>query len=404
MTTTSSQDTGRQEIRRISFGHTFLCLALLWIAGNGMRLTILAVPPIIPLIHDDLHMSETQVGILSGLPAALFAFAAVPGSLLIARFGARTALIVGLLATGIGSALRGASPDVAILYATTILTGFGVAVMQPAMPPLVRAWLPTRIGFATAVYTNGLLIGEVFPVALTGILVLPLVGGNWRADVVVWGVPCIIIALIIALLAPRAAPQAVTAAPRKWWPDWKSGLIWRLGLMLGSVNAMYFTTNFFIPNFLRQTGHAADIDAALTAINVGQLPASILLLFVAGRLVRQKWPYIVSGLICIVAILGIVYGNSFVIISGAAMIGFAAAVVLILMLALPPLLSPPDDVHRTAAAMFTISYTCALVVPVLSGIAWDLTGVPAAAFLPIGLCGILLIVPALSFKIRPYEG
>ncbi len=398
MTTTSSQDAGR-----ISFGHTFLCLALLWIAGNGMRLTILAVPPIIPLIHDDLRMSETQVGILSGLPAALFAFAAVPGSLLIARFGARTALIVGLLATGVGSALRGASGDVAMLYATTILTGFGVAVMQPAMPPLVRAWLPTRIGFATAVYTNGLLIGEVFPVALTGILILPLVG-SWRADVVVWGAPCIVIALIIALFAPRAPTQAVTAAPRKWWPDWKSGLIWRLGLMLGSVNAMYFTTNFFIPNFLRQTGHAADIDAALTAINVGQLPASILLLFVAGRLVRQKWPYIVSGLICLAAILGIVYGNSFVIIGGAALIGFAAAVVLILMLALPPLLSPPDDVHRTAAAMFTISYTCALVVPVLSGIAWDLTGVPAAAFLPIGLCAILLIVPALSFKIRPYEG
>lgn len=397
--TTTTQDAGRNSI-----GHMVLCLALLWIAGNGMRLTILAIPPIIPFIHDDLNMSETQIGILSGLPAALFAFAAVPGSLLIARFGALAALIVGLLATGIGSALRGASGDVAMLYATTILTGFGVAVMQPAMPPLVRAWLPNRIGFATAVYTNGLLIGEVLPVALTGMLVLPLVGGSWRADVVVWGVPCVVIALIIALLAPRAATPVVMTAPRKWWPDWRSGLIWRLGIMLGSVNAMYFTTNFFIPNFLRQTGHAADIDAALTAINVGQLPASVLLLFVAGRLIRQKWPYIVSGCLCIAAILSIVYGNSFMIICGAAMVGFAAAVVLILMLALPPLLSPPDDVHRTAAAMFTISYTCALVVPVLSGMAWDLTGVPAAAFIPIGLCGVLLIVPSLNFKIRPYRG
>ena len=53
--------------------------------------------------------------------------------------------------------------------------------MQPSMPPLVRAWLPDRIGFATAVYTNGLLIGEVLPVALTLPLVLPLVGGSWRA-------------------------------------------------------------------------------------------------------------------------------------------------------------------------------------------------------------------------------
>jgi len=349
-------------------------------------------------------MSETQVGILSGLPAALFALAAVPGSLLIARFGALTALIVGLLATGLGSALRGASGGVVMLYATTILTGFGVAVMQPSMPPLVRAWLPNRIGFATALYTNGLLIGEVLPVALTGMLVLPLVGGSWRADLVVWGVPCAVIALIIAVLAPRPAAPAVAPAPKKWWPDWRSGLIWRLGIMLGSVNAMYFTTNFFIPNYLRATGHAADIDAALTALNVGQLPASVLLLFVANQWIRKKWPYFVSGLLCLLAMFAIVYGDSFTIVAGAAVVGFAAAAVLILMLALPPLLSPPDDVHRTAAAMFTISYSCALIVPVLSGIAWDLTGVPAAAFIPIGLCGILLIVPSLGFKIRPYQG
>ena len=52
----------------------------------------------------------------------------------------------------------------------------GVSIMQPALPPLVRAWFPQRIGFATAVYTNGLLIGETLAVALTIPLVLPLVG------------------------------------------------------------------------------------------------------------------------------------------------------------------------------------------------------------------------------------
>ena len=73
-----------------------ISLFLLWLAGNGLRLTILAVPPVIPLIHDDLHMSATQVGILTGLPSMLFAIAAVPGSLLIARLGVRTALVADL--------------------------------------------------------------------------------------------------------------------------------------------------------------------------------------------------------------------------------------------------------------------------------------------------------------------
>src|SRR5215472_43903 len=111
-----------------SFAPLLTRVILLWLAGNGMRMTVLAVPPLIPLIHNDLHMSETEVGILAGLPVVLFACAAVPGSLLIARFGAVTTLIVGLVAAALGSALRGAAPNVAALYAATVVTGLGVAV------------------------------------------------------------------------------------------------------------------------------------------------------------------------------------------------------------------------------------------------------------------------------------
>jgi CP family cyanate transporter-like MFS transporter len=70
------------------------------------------------------------------------------------------------------------------------------------------------------------------------------------------------------------------------------------------------------------------------------------------------------------------------------------------MLALPPLLSAPEDVPRVTAAMFTISYSCAVIVPVVSGFGWDLTGIPAAAFIPIALCNILLIAFAPSVRVR----
>ena len=197
-------------------------LLLLWLAGIALRLTILAVPPVIPLIHDELNLSATQIGILTGLPSMLFAFAAVPGSLLIARLGVRTALVVGLALTAIGGALRGALPDVAWLYAMTIAMGAGVAIMQVTMPPAVRAWLPDRIGFATAVYTNGLLIGEILPVALMLPLVLPMVGGSWQWGFVVWSAPVAVIAIVVMALAPRAALNASSVARRRWWPDWRS--------------------------------------------------------------------------------------------------------------------------------------------------------------------------------------
>ena len=379
-------------------GQLMTAFLLLWLAGAALRLTILAVPPVIPLIHDELHLSATQIGILTGLPSMLFAFAAVPGSLLIARLGVRTALVVGLGVTAIGGALRGALPDVAWLYAMTIAMGAGVAIMQVTMPPAVRAWLPERIGFATAVYTNGLLIGEILPVALMLPLVLPLVGGSWQWGFVVWSVPVAIIAIVVLALAGRQASansaKTATTAKRRWWPDWNNPLIWRLGIMLGTINATYFATNAFLPDYLRSNGQSEWISAALTGLNVGQLPASFMLLAVAGRLERKAWPYVVCGLLCVIATVGIVFGTGAWIVAAATLQGFAAAAILILVLALPPLLSPPDDVHRVTAAMFTISYSCAVIVPVISGLLWDLSGVAAMAFLPIALCGILLVILA----------
>ena len=70
------------------------------------------MPPVIPLIRTEFGMSETMVGILTGLPPVLFACTAVLGSLLIARFGALATLVAGLLATAAGSALRGGAPEI----------------------------------------------------------------------------------------------------------------------------------------------------------------------------------------------------------------------------------------------------------------------------------------------------
>ncbi len=369
-------------------------LLLLWLAGIGLRLTILAVPPVIPLIHDALSLSATQIGILTGLPSMLFAFAAVPGSLLIAHLGVRTALVAGLGLTAIGGALRGALPDVAWLYAMTILMGAGVAIMQVTMPPAVRNWVPHRIGFATAIYTNGLLLGEILPVALMLPVVLPLVGDSWQWGFVVWSIPVAIIAVLVLALAPRQMSSNGSTIRRRWWPDWNSPLIWRLGIMLGTINATYFATNAFLPDYLRSNGQAEWISASLTGLNAGQLPASFLLLAFAGWLELKAWPYVVCGILCSIATGGIVFGSGLWVVASSTLIGFAAAAILILVLALPPLLSAPDDVHRVTAAMFTISYSCAVIVPVISGMMWDISSRAELAFLPIALCGIILAVLA----------
>ena len=368
----------------------WMAIVLLWLAGNGLRLTILAVPPVIAMIRDEFALSATEVGLLSSIPPALFAIAALAGSLLVARLGVKGALVGGLTLVATGSALRGWSTNYAVLFVTTIVMSAGVAIMQPIMPTTVRQWLPRRIGLGTAIYTNGLLVGEVFAVLLTIPYVLPMFNGSWRASLVFWSLPVAIIAVVVYLFAPRPhGEHAIRAGvPRKWLPDWHVGLVWRLGGLFLCINAIYFSANAFIPIYLTSVGRADLISDTLLALNFGQLPASFLLLVTAAKLERRAWPYIASGLLSLFSFAGLALMVGPATIVWAALLGFSDAAALMLGLTLPALLCRPEDVARTSAGMFTLSYGGAVVIAVISGAAWDLSGIPALAFVPLAACAV----------------
>jgi CP family cyanate transporter-like MFS transporter len=99
-------------------------------------------------------------------------------------------------------------------------------------------------------------------------------------------------------------------------------------------------------------------------------------------------------------VLAVVFLGGVWVVVGCAVWGCAGAAVLVLVLALPPLIAPAEDVHRVTAGMFTISYSCAVIVPIVSGALWDLTGWPLAPFIPIGICTLVLIGLAPTIVLR----
>jgi CP family cyanate transporter-like MFS transporter len=376
-----------------------LPLALLWLCGVALRLTILAVPPVVPMIARDFALSATEVGLLGSIGPLLFAAASLGGALLVVRIGVRGALIGGLLIIAAGTALRGLAPGFVTLIAASVIMAAGVAIMQPVMPTTVRHWLPRRaIGVGTATYTNGLLMGEVIPVVLTLPFVLPLVHDSWRAALAAWAIPVLLTAWLVHARAPRFPDPfvALRDSGRRWMPDWRSGLVWRLGVLFGVVNASYFGANAFLPTYLTSAGHPELVGIALTALNFGQIPASIVLLFVVRRLERRAWPYMLAAALSLVAVAGLVFAIGPWTWVFAAMLGCAGAVALIVGLTLPPLLCAPEDVARTSAGVFTLSYGAAVILAVLAGAIWDLTGVPASAFAPFALCAVGLGLITLS--------
>ena len=372
--------------------HLFKTLVLLWLAGAAIRIPLLAVPPVIPLMHDDLHMSETQVGVLMGLPLIMFAMAAVPGTLLIARYGVLIVATVGLAVATLAAAARSVAIDIWTLYAATLLMGFGVAIFQPAFPTLARIWAPSRTWLANAVSTNGMLVGATFASASSIPFVLPLVGGSWRTDLLIWSVPCLIATMLYIAAAPRTREAPHVGPPRSRWPNWRSRELWLLGLTLGVNNALFFAVNAFVPDYLTSIGRAGMIGTTLAWLNGSQLFGSFIMLAMAERLQRGTWPFIVFGPFTLLGLLGIVLCDGIWIVVSAAAAGLGAAVTFIVTFGLPAILSPPGEVPRMAGGMFTISYTIAVIVPILCGACWDITGLPWTAFLPMMLCAICLTI------------
>lgn len=377
-----------------------LRLALLWLAGIDLRLTLLAVPPVIPLIHRDLHLDETGIAALTNLPVLVLAGSSIFGALLTTRLGARRALIVGLWVIALSSALRGFGPSLAMLFAMTFVMGAGIAMIQPAFPSLARLWFGARIALGTGVWANGLLCGEAISASLTLPFVLPLAGGSWERSFVVWSVPVVLTAL--ALGAVRDADDGRAAPGSAWLPNFRDRRVWKLGVFQSAASLAYFGANTFLPDFLHATGQGALVGASLAALNVAQIPASFAVGFIPMRLLaRPATSFGVAALIAL-ALAGILTVGGVATVAGAALLGLSSAYVLTLSLALPAVWAPQHEVAQVAAGAFTLGYTIAFAMTLISGAAWDASHLPAAAFLPLLAAAaiVALLGPRLSYAPR----
>jgi CP family cyanate transporter-like MFS transporter len=380
----------------------WLKLLLLWLAGIDLRITLLAVPPLIPLIHRDLRLDETAVAALLGLPVLLLAAAATLGSMIISRIDARRTVIFGMAMIGLSSALRGLGPSIPMLFAMTLVMGASVAIVQPALPALVYHWAPEHIGLATAVYSNGLLVGELIGAGLTTQVAVPIVGG-WPLALAFWSILPMLSAPLLLRMTPSLSGRDI-ANRGGWLPDFHRGLTWRLGLIQGGSGVIYFGANAFLPDYLNHAGATRLIAPALLWLNAAQLPASITIALFPEWFVGRRKPLQATAALAGVGLCVFFIPQDWARLGGAALLGFSAAFGFVLNLALPPLLAEtPGDVHRVSAGMFTIGYGAAFALPLIAGAAWDRTGVAAVALAPIAIGAACMLLAPLGMSLSRSE-
>jgi MFS transporter, CP family, cyanate transporter len=376
-------------------------LGLLWFIGANLRMTVLALPPVLPDIQRQLHLSETAIAALTNLPVLVLALAAVVGSAAVARLGPRSTLVLGLVVVGVSSGARGLG-GTAGLFVASLALGIGIAILQPTMPSITRAWFAARVGFATSMYSNGIVVGEALAASLTLPLVVPWTG-SWQKALAVWGLPALLAAglLTFPLFTVPARPAGT---PLRWWPRWADPVTWRTGLLQGGGSVLYFGTNAFLPVYLHAAGYPGLVAPCLAALNTSQLAAAVIVAVLARRSASPHVLLAVCGACALAGLAAIVVAPAPLAIAGSAVVGVCSAVAFIVALMMPALLADSDDVHRLAAGMTTIGYLSAFVFPLAGGLAWQVTGNSALAFVPEAfgalLFGTVLIWPGRSIGRR----
>lgn len=370
-------------------------LALVGLAGVSLRITVLAVPPLLPRIQHALGLNETGLAALTTLPVLLLAAGAPLGSAIVSRVGPRTALLWALSGIALFGALRGLGTQAWALFLSTFLMGITIAAVQPALPALVQRWLPRAVGRATATYTFGLLAGEMLAASLTLPLVLPLTGG-WRAALAAWSVPTLVTVIALGIDRPPGRDETVPVRGR-WWPDWRSRQTWWLGGLQGAGSTLYFAANAFAPTYLHASGLPGLVGPTLTVLNTAQLPAPLLLAWLPTRHATGPLSVGTIGVIGLAGVALVLTGHSTAVLAGAALIGLAAAGCLTVTYTLPAVLAGPGEAHRLSAGMFTIGYGQAFLLPLIGGAIWDATRVAGLAFVPAIAAGasIIAIAPIL---------
>jgi MFS transporter, CP family, cyanate transporter len=364
----------------------FVALAVLWLAAANLRIAIFALQPVLPQVHHDLGLSFTETGGLTSLALGVLGAASIPGVWVAWRLGARRTVALMAVGIALASVARLLPPDNVFIFAGTAVIAACVSFSQPAATVLVRRWFADRLHRASAVYSNGILIGGTIGASLT-----PFLAGlaGWRLSFWVWAG----ISLLTAALWWWLTPRAEASVPRLSVSDTLRNVrAWQITALFTFQNLAYFSAAAWLP-FLLAGSSPAYVSWVFTCLNL--LPIIPLLLLPALRWTFATSPayYFGAGVIVVAGAGGLALGLREQAWWLAFLVGLGCAGAFIGSMSLMPVVARSDsEAAAITAVVFTFGYVFAFASPVLGGSLVDATHSVTTAFLPSLAGGLVMVV------------
>jgi MFS transporter, ACS family, hexuronate transporter len=284
-------------------------LGIAWLTYLAVYAVRVSVPPLTPFILDELHLTNTEIGLLVSAAAFGYSLFQVPAGWLIDRFGIRRMLFAGTFVAGALIVSMYFVETLPGAFAVLFLGGLGCGCFPAVATKAILQWFPVNErGTAIGLHQTSITVAGI----ITAIL-LPLiaVGLGWRYGFVAVGFFSMAVAVIASIFykdPPGTTREAEKGSAPRDWGKIKEVVLDR-NVLLVSVScigfmAVDYSLMTYLIIFLRDsvglTVTAAGVFLAIT--NVGGVAGKLFFGTLSDRILggSRRKPLLIAGSIMLV--------------------------------------------------------------------------------------------------------
>ena len=372
--------------------YRWVILIIVYLSILAFTLIFQSIPPILPLIHSELHLTYTQSGLLMSLFSLPGIFVSLLGGFLSDRYrikplgtGCFLLMIGGTLLVGLGM-------DLQVLELGRIIAGVGAFTLSVFLPKLLSQWFKGReLGLAMGVYNTGVPLGSAICFGLFG-----KIGSlwGWRLPILLTGIYlAITFVLFLALCRLPRSPEIRKDKPLSIYKSLKGmGLpIWLVGISWLWFNAAFTSFATFAPDLFLQKNYTIEQSGLLVGIPLlGSLFFSAPIGYLVDRFKHQEWFIGTGGIALAVLTLFFNFSSSFLLL--VILMGIFSAMIPAPIYSLPPEMLKTENVGLGFGVISTCSSIGLFVAPYLVGKVKDITGSYDWSFILISIFSLLIMI------------
>ncbi|MEU0568344.1 MFS transporter [Nonomuraea sp. NPDC005983] len=343
------------------------------LAALNLRPAIAGVSPLLDEIMQDAGLTPAAGGAITTVMVVCLGVFGPLAPLLARRVGLDRTLLAGLLVVALGVVLR-ALDGAPALYAGSAIAATAIAVMNVAMPGIVKQHFPSRVNLMTGVYSSAVVAGA----ATASALVIPLervTGYGWRGMSALMAVPALAAAL---LWLPQALGKqgGPPNGPRPFGAVLRSRVTWYVTALMGLQSFTFYVMLAWLPTIFLDAGLPADQAGYLLSLtNLVQVGATLAVPVLAGRRASQV-PYLMgAGALTVAGYLGVLLAPASAPWLWMVVLGVGQGASFALALLLIALRAPdPASVTALSAVAQSVGYVVAALGPLLFGLLRQISG------------------------------